>query len=70
MCIPMQRFGATGYPTWNQKLMLTRLDKFWYRGFVLAVVNKNSQLKRQSPKIPKFYQQLSDINMHIFCFQR
>jgi hypothetical protein len=50
--------------------MLTRLDKFWYRGFVLAVVNKNSQLKRQSPKIPKFYQQLSDINMHIFCFQR
>jgi hypothetical protein len=69
MCITMQRFRATGYPTWNQKLRLSRLDEFWYGGHILVVVNKNSQFNTRAPKIPKFHQQLSDIIMHTFGIQ-
>jgi hypothetical protein len=44
-CITRQRFRATGYPNWNQKLRLSRWEEFgmgvlfWWWG------TKNSQLK-------------------------
>jgi hypothetical protein len=59
-CITRQRFRATGYPNWNQKLRLLRWEEF---GMEIL-------FWRWGTKIPKFHKQLSDLIMHTFGIQR
>jgi hypothetical protein len=68
-CLPMQMFGATWYPTWNQKLRLSRVENFCTGGHILAVGNKISHSNTRVPKFSKFHKQLSGIIMHAFGIQ-
>jgi hypothetical protein len=54
----------------ESKAKVITFGRIWYGGLILVVVNKNSNSNTRVPKIPKFHQHLSDINMHLFGIQR
>jgi hypothetical protein len=65
----MQRFRATGYPSWNQKRyhVWKNLVRGSYSG------DREQKFPTQIPKsqnFPKFHQQLSGIIMHTFGIQQ
>jgi hypothetical protein len=70
MCIPMQRFGATWYQTWNQKLRSTRVEEFGTGSYSGGGETKIPNPTTRVPKFPKIHQQLNGIIMHTFGIQR